>query len=53
MSIKKFQEFPKETFCPDETSSNSHCCLEGHYIAIIVTRIAPDVQSTVDTTHYY
>lgn len=31
---QKFQEFPKEAFRPDEIPSNSHCCLEGHYIAI-------------------
>lgn len=49
---QKFQEFPKEAFRPDEIPSNSHCCLEGHYIAIIVTKIVPDEQSTVDTTHF-
>ena len=28
---QKFQEFPKETFRPDEIPRNSRCCLEGHY----------------------
>ena len=49
---QKFQEFPKEAFRPDEIPSNSHYCFAGHYIVIIVTRIVPDVQSTVDTTHF-
>lgn len=49
---QKFQEFLKEAFCPDEIPSNSHYCFAGYYIALIVTRIVPDVQSTVDTTHF-
>ena len=49
---QKFQEFPKEAFRPDEIPSNSNYCFAGHYIAIIVTRIVPDVQSTVDITHF-
>lgn len=49
---QKFQEFPKEAFRPDEIPSNSRYCFAGHYVAMIVTRIVPDVQSTVDTNHF-